>query len=331
MNVSQIVRLASYNANAIKKAGTLAPHVTAAELTAWADEGNRKLEWKLRETNSSYFEKTLASTSSTAVVYEGVSYTPSTSLPLAASTNTLTLPPDFQEMRTVRVITSGYESTLLTHLDHTSRDFRTLLNDTTDRGQGTTLFWDIYGGRTFTWVPRISSALDITLHYIARTKRLATFSTGTIAITDATDAVAGTSTAWLPPSRYFDTAYLDIMFGASASATLPTAEPTLVYDGGTLNKVSSITDATNLVLAANKVGTLAAGTGYTLASVPVVPEEYHHIIADYVTMKILAKGGDPGMARALIMWPENVSDLMTTASRRQTVEAETVEDWDPDA
>ena len=331
MNVAQITRLASYNANAIKKAGTLAPHVTAAELTAWADEGNRKLEWKLRQTNASYFEKTLASTSSTVSYYEGVAYTPSTSLPLAISTNTLTLPPDFQEMRTVRVITSGYESTLLVHLDHTHPDFRSLLNDTTDRGAGTSLFWDIYGQRTFTWVPRISTALDITIHYIARTKRLATYSTGTIAVTDATTAVTGTSTAWLPPSRYFDTAYLDIMFGSSASATLPTAEPTLVYDGGTLNKVSSITDATNLVLAADKVGTLAAGTGYTLASVPVLPEEYHHIISDYVTMKILAKGGDPGSARALVMWPENISDLLTTASRRQTTEVETIEDWDPDA
>ena len=331
MNVAQITRLASYNANAIKKAGTLAPHVTAAELTAWADEGNRKLEWKLRQTNASYFEKTLASTSSTVSYYEGVAYTPSTSLPLAISTNTLTLPPDFQEMRTVRVITSGYESTLLVHLDHTHPDFRSLLNDTTDRGAGTSLFWDIYGQRTFTWVPRISTALDITIHYIARTKRLATYSTGTIAVTDATTAVTGTSTAWLPPSRYFDTAYLDIMFGSSASATLPTAEPTLVYDGGTLNKVSSITDATNLVLAADKVGTLAAGTGYTLASVPVLPEEYHHIIADYITMKILAKGGDPGSARALVMWPENISDLLTTASRRQTTEVETIEDWDPDA
>ena len=331
MNVSQITRLASYNANAIKKAGTLAPFVTAPELTAWADEGNRKLEFKLRQTNANYFEKTVQSTSSTAVVYEGVSYTPSTSLPLAVGANTLTLPPDFQELRYIKVITSGYTGTVLDRMDHTDTTFQQLLKDTTNRGAGTAMLWDIYGARTFVWVPRLSAALDIEIGYIARQKRLATYSTGTLAVTDATTAVAGTTTSWLVAARYFDVAQLDLMTGTSASATLPVPEPTWVYDGANLHKVASITDATNLVIAADKVGTLAAGTGYILASVPTVPEEYHYFIADYVTMKILAKAGDPQMARALIHWPDNIADMLTTAGRRQSGDVETVEDWDPDA
>src|SRR3990172_319802 len=179
MNVSQIVRLASYNANAIKKAGTLAPFITAAELTAWADEGNRKLELKLRQTNANYFEKTLESTSSTAVTYEGVAYTPTSSLPLAVGANTLSLPPDFQELRYIKVITSGYENTVLDHMDHADTIFQQLLKDTTNRTPGTAILWDIYGERTFVWVPRVSSALDIEIGYIARQKRLATDSPGT--------------------------------------------------------------------------------------------------------------------------------------------------------
>lgn len=329
MNVSQIVRLASYNANATKKAGTLAPYVTAAELTAWADEGNRKLEHKLRQTNANYFEKVMQSTSSTAVTIEGITYTPTSSLPLAASTNTLTLPPDFQEMRYIKVITSGYEGTTLEFMKHDNSLFQQLLKDTTERAPGSSILWDIYGARTFVWVPRLSSALDIEIGYVARQKRLATYSTGTIAVTDATTGVVGTNTAWLIAARYFDTSQLDIMFGSSGSATLPTAEPTLVYDGATLNKVASITDATNLVLAANKVGTLASGTGYTLASVPTIPDDYHYILSDYVTMKILAKAGDPQMARALIQWPDNITDLLTTAGRRQTQDVETIEEWNP--
>ena len=330
MNVLQITRLAAFNAAAVKYAGTLGPSVTQAELTAWADEGNRKLEWKLRQTNANYFEKTMLSTSSTAVTIEGISYTPSTSLPLAASTNTLTLPPDFQEMKYIRVLTSGYEGTPLDRMPHNHPEFLSALRDTTDRTPGAAMLWDIYGQRTLVWVPRISSALGIEIGYIARTKRLATYSTGTIAVTDATDDVVGTSTSWLVAARYFDTSYLDILFGTSASSTLPTPDPSSVYDGAALNKVLSLDTATTLTLAADKIGTLSAGTGYYLASVPVVPDDYHYMIADYVTRKILSKAGDAGMARSVMSWPDDIADLLTTAGRRQTADAEVIEDWEPD-
>ena len=300
-----------------------------AELIAWANEGNRKLEWKLRALGANYFQKRMLSTSATAVFFEGISYTPSTSLPIAVSVNRLTLPPDFLEMKYINGITSGYESISMTYLDHTDPAFQMLLKDTTDRGRGAEMYWDIIGNRTLLWVPRIGTALDIEIGYIGRTQMLGQYSTGTLAITDATDDAVGSSTVWTTLSRYYDASQFDIMWGTSASSTVPTAEPTLVYDDVSMSRVLSIESATALTTAANKQGTLASGTGYQISSVPVVPPEYHHIIADYVTLKILSKAGDPQAQRALMNWPDNVADLQTTAGRRQTADAEHIEDWNP--
>ena len=327
MNVSQIVRLASFNADAIKTAGTLSPFVTTAELLAWANEGSRKLEHKLRTLNVNYFERIMQSTSTAAEKIMGIDYTPAVSLPIAANTNTLTLPPDFQSLTFIKIITSGQESVILEKLSHNHHDFLTALRDTTARSPGTSMLFDIIGERTFMWVPRLSSALDIELGYIARPKRLHTYTTGTAACGDGVRSVVGTGTRWLAGAP-FDSAYLDVMF--STSTTAVTADPSLVYDGTTLSRVASIESDTGLTLASTKTGAVS-GVAYALASIPAYPEDYHYLLSDYVTMKVLAKAGDPAMARAVTGWPDNIADMLTTARDRQTEDPEVIEDWEPNA
>ena len=169
MNISQIVRLASFNADAVKKAGTLAPFVTTAELYAWANEANRKLEKKLRFLGANYFERIMLSTTASTEKIMGIDYVP-LSLALNTSTNTATLPPDFQELRYIKPITSGYETTPMERMSHEKKEFRDALRDTTARTLGAAMLFDIIGERTFLFVPRLDTALDIEIGYIARTK-----------------------------------------------------------------------------------------------------------------------------------------------------------------
>lgn len=326
MNVSQIIRLGAFNADAVKKAGTISPFVTDDELLTWANEGNRTLEHKLRMARANHFTRTMRSTTTTVEKITGIDYTPSTSLVMAANTNTLTLPPDYQELNYIKVITSGYETTDIKRLPMQHADFRLLLSDVVGRSPGVGMYFDIQGERTLTFVPRLSAPLDIEINYIALTKRLFTYSTGTIEILDGTKNVVGTGTKWNSGGP-FDSAYLDLV--VNSGGTAPTAAPSLVYDGVNLCRVASINNDTSITLASNKVGGLVAGSSYVLSSIPVYPEDFHYMLANYIAYKILAKGGDPTAQRALAHWPDNLGDFTSNQARRQNQDHEVIEDWDP--
>ncbi len=326
MNVSQIIRLACFNADAIKKAGTLSPFVTDGELLAWANEGNRKLEMKLRQTRMNYFTRVKQSTDTNGEKIMGITYTPSAALALAVGTNYAMLPPDFQELNYIKFITSGYEATPLTHRPQTHADFRQMLTDPHNRTPGVQMFFDILGERQLVFVPRLSSQLDIEIGYIARTKRLFYYNTGSIEALDASPTIVGTGTRWSTGGP-FDSAYLDMMFLSGGAA--PTPSPALVYDGVNLVRVLSINSDTSITLASQKIESLVAGSNYLLSSIPPYPEEYHYNLADYIANKILTKAGDPDARRTLASWPDNIGDMITTASRRQNQDHEVIEDWNP--
>jgi len=329
MNLAQIDRLAMAQADLLRQAGTLASSITSAERYAWANEGNRRVEKTLRNVMDDYFVRTLNSaTGTTALKIMGVSYTPSTSLNLAASTRTFSLPPDFLALKSIRCVTSSYEDTIFRAEDYASEHFQALLHDDTEASRGDPLYYDIYGERTLVLGQPLDSALDIEIAYVQRTKRLVTYSTGTIAMTTATTAVTGSSTVWSTGTP-FDSAYLDILYGTSGSATVPTPDPSLEYDDVYLARVASITTDTALVTQTSKNGTLASGTGYLLASIPVVPEEYHSAIADWVTFRILSKLGSEKARAFADTFSMALAEAKSTSSRRQIADIETVEEYNP--
>lgn len=334
MNCDQIYRLALFQADMIRQAGTVSSFVVTNELVSWVNDGNRRLESVLHATNADYGLRTMNSeTDTTAERIWGISYTPSTSLRIAVDTITYTLPADFKKMRAIRVVTDDYETVDILPRDVSTRDFQEALraSNTTSFSAGSTMYYDIIGDRTMRIVPAVNAALDIEIQYIARTRPLVRYETGTLAVTDATTAVTGSSTIWSTFSP-FDANYLDIMFGTSGSSTVPTVNPTWDYDQINMAKVSSITSDTALVIAANKSGTLASGTGYILSAVPQTPPEYHFAIADYVTAKILLKQGGAGAGKAggfLSSFNAILNDLKANASVRQSSEANFVEDDDP--
>jgi hypothetical protein len=326
MNVSQIIRLGCFNADAIKKAGTLSPFVTDGELLAWANEGNRKLELKLRQTRANYFTRMKQSTDTVSEKIMGIEYTPSQNLPLAVGTNYATLPPDFQELNYLKILTSGYEGTPMTRRPYTHSDFRQMMFDSQNRNPGVQMFFDIIGERQLIFVPRLSVQLDIELGYVARTKRLFYYNTGSMSILDTTSTMTGVGTRWAAGGP-FDSAYLDCLFTETGSVPVP--DPSLVYDGVNLARVKTIDGDTKITLAAAKIGTLPVASNYLLSSVPVYGEEYHYNLADYIAYKILSKAGDPTAQRTLAQWPDNIGDMITTSARRQNQDHETIEDWNP--
>jgi len=328
VNLAQIVRLGLLEARAVKQSGSLVPSVSTSELYAWANDANLQVEQRLRAVADDYFVRRLNSSSdTTAQKIMGVSYTPSTSLQLAASTRAFSLPPDFLSLRSIRCVSSGYEDTHFYQMDLTHARFQSMLRDTAEAAPGEDLYYDIQGERTLYLAQPVSSALDIEIAYVARTKKLTVYQTGTIAVTTGTTAVTGSSTTWSSGTP-FDTAYLDIHYGTSGSATVPTADPSTEYDDVNRARVSSITTDTALVVATNRVGTLASGTGYLLASVPVVPEDFHAGLAAYVAGMILLGDGNPKAAGHFQRF-EAAKSGRAEPLRRQAAQVETVEAWSP--
>jgi len=329
LNVEQIARLAAHQAAEVKQAGTLGPAIPIAVIRAWVNDANVEAEKLIRQVREDYFVKILNSlTGTTAVKIRGIDYTPSTSLRLMTTSQRITLPPDFLTLKSIRCVTPGLESMKFEHLDMAHPEFQSSLRLPTSSifsGAGG-LFYDILADRTLWFVPGLSQDLDVELVYIARTAPLVYYATGTLAISDASTAVAGTTTVWSTGSK-FDANFLDLVTGTSASATVPTPDPSVDYDGGSRHRVASITNDTTIVLASNKVGALAAGTGYFLASVPQIPEEGHHALADYVTGCILATlGAIPRADWFMNRFKFRIGGIVTSAARRQVADVEVTEE-----
>ena len=320
--------MAAYQAGVIRQAGSLGPEVPITLIRAWANDANIEAEKMIRQVREDYFLRTMNATSdTTAQKIRGISYVPSTSLKILTTSQKVTLPPDFLTLKSIRVITTGYEGTRLEHLDMSHPEFKSVLSSTLANGESG-MFYDILADRTMWCVPSTSVELALELSYIARTAQLQYYATGTLAVTDATVAVTGTTTAWAL-GTVFDANYLDLITGSTGNAAIPTPDPSTPYDSITRHRVASITDDTHLVLSYAKSGTLAAGTGYFLTSIPQLPEEAHFALVDFITSKILATVGSVSRADwFMARFKDRIGGIVTSAARRQVADIEVTEDWE---
>lgn len=290
MNAYQLIKLGAFQANAVKQDGTLAPFFTVPELMSWLNDGNRELEKSLRSIYNDWFVRTMNSaTDTTAQKIQGIDYTPSVSLRIPASTARITLPPDFTQMRSMRVVTSGFEFMEFQPADVGSNIFQEYIRVPTayTTPPGGRIYYDIIGDRTLYITPMLNAAVDIEIVYVARPKLLVNYSTGTITVVDAATAVTGLGTVWSSGTP-LDPAWLDMMFSVNTFAAI---RPDWDYDGVNLARVSAIGSDTGLTLASAKVGALA-GANYTLSSIPSIPPEHHVGLADYVTAQMFGKAGN---------------------------------------
>jgi hypothetical protein len=324
MNLDQITRLGAFQANAIDRSGALKPFWTMPELLAWANDGNLEIEKMIRSLFDDYFVRKMDTSLDTGVQkLLGITYQPSVTLALPALTSQISLPPDLETLRYIRCVSTGFEFMEFEHKDMNERIFMEYLRVPTSYTvpPGGRIFYDIVGERTLFIAPQVTQPLDIEIRYVSRTKRMVRYLTGTVSVPDTTTGVTGVGTIW-SSGVPFDPNYLDIIFGTNTYASV---DPSWEYDGVNLARVASVQGDTALTLAAPKVGTVVGGN-YILSSVPVIPPEHHHAIADYITAQMLMKAGNPQAAGFTQKFEARKRNIFNTINTRQP-DVEYVEDY----
>jgi hypothetical protein len=317
--------LGAFQANAIKRDGTLSPLYTEPELLAWANDGNLEVEKMIRTLMDDYFSKFMnTSTDTTAQKLGGIDFTPSVTLKIPAMTSQITLPPNFNTMLSIRVVTAGSEYMEFEHTDLNSRIFQEYLRVPSDYSTppGGRIYYDIIGEQTLYIAPQLSAPLDIEIVYISDTMPLVRYATGTLTIVDAATAVTGVGTVWKTGTP-FDPLHMDLMTGITLMTSV---SPSWSYDGVNRSRVATILTDTTLTLASAKVGAVA-GVPYIISSVPVIPSEHHNAIADFVTSQMLAKAGNTShYALYLNKWEARKRFILNTINARQP-DCDYVEDY----
>jgi len=135
---------------------------TDTQLIAYINQAQEMVWSRVKSLKSDYFDVQRSSTDGSVTIltesYDCAGFA------IAASTTSYTLPPDFDEMKLIECLTSGYEGTAFTFADMTAPAFRTLLA-VVDAQDPTTFLCDIIGERTWIVAPKVSRALDIRLTY----------------------------------------------------------------------------------------------------------------------------------------------------------------------
>lgn len=328
MNVAQAIRRALFDCNVVLQNGTTTPGLVQAELLAWADEAKDKIEKVLR-TNDQDYNLVIRASTDADLRWEGINYDPS-DFGLTTTARSYTLPPDMLLLRRIRSLTTGEEHRQFRHVDLSHPDFvagEQVASTTTTSGE---IMWDIVGERTLRIHTPPDVALDIEIAYVPRSRKLRLYNTGTISVTIDTATVTGVSTLWVDDNV---DAFAELIGGTSATATPPrvvsqTSTDPFVDPSRFYNAVSTIASDTSLTLIGNWLtSTLAAGTGYLLASRFPFPVEHSHLVSDWVAYRTLKKFRSADQATFKESFDEGLAALVPDTAERQTANPVFVEDY----
>lgn len=121
---------------------------------------------RLKAANEYYCTVTRTSQDGT-ITFAGESYA-CTGFKLVAGTYDYTLPPDFEQLSAVEVITSGYEQVQLTQMDLNDPEFRALRTLTDNQSPWDEIFFDIIGEPAqMRLAMKVDVSLDLRLTYVA--------------------------------------------------------------------------------------------------------------------------------------------------------------------
>lgn len=286
MNVAQLIRRALLDANAVRQDGTTKALFTQAELLSWAQDGTDILDKALRNAYQDY--GVLLRTSTDSSFRWDQEIFAMTGLQISSSSKSYTLPPDFLRLKSITPTTSGQESLKFTHLDMSEGQYIQL--DTATNPQETTIHYDIHGARTLRIPNPPSTATDIRIAYVARSRKMRIYATGTLNLTQDSTGVVGTSSEWTIEDLYVpmeiipNTTDTNTVVIVSQTSTDIFVNPSTVYP-----VVESFTDDTNLVLEGTWLPATDTSAPYLIASVPPIPVEHHFLITKYIEAQIYSK------------------------------------------
>ncbi|HYE59337.1 MAG TPA: hypothetical protein VD948_12570 [Rhodothermales bacterium] len=140
---------------------------TNAELNRFINRAKDKVWVEVRKLKLDFFEKSLASTAGSQTIL-GETYDP-TNLRVTVGGSTMTLPPDFHELKYLEVITSGHEDVVFRYLDLANPLFRRL-RAMTDNTAPSEFRFDVYGtsysNQILVYAPKSDTLLDTRLFYV---------------------------------------------------------------------------------------------------------------------------------------------------------------------
>ncbi len=142
-----------------------------AQLNRYINRAADRVWARVRALNDEYFTITRDSTDG-ALTILGESYTAS-SFAIVAGTRDYSLPPDFEEMKAIEVLTDNYEDVRFVYRDLSDPDMRALL-EITDNQTPSTFLFSLIGTRTMRIAPLSDTALDLRLTYVRRFAEMTT-------------------------------------------------------------------------------------------------------------------------------------------------------------
>lgn len=285
MNVLQIMRQAQFEVDTIRAGNVLSGMWTTEEVLSATNVSMDRTARLLRLAGSEILTRTMKSTDSGYDLISEV-YSPTLSLRIVAGTNTYTLPPDFVRVASLRplVSTPGFEGVRFRAASFSQDswvDLKTIPTADLPNADNSSMVYNyvIQGNRTIQYSPTPKDTFDIELNYHYRAPRLRYYSTGTVQRTNGFVGVSGGGTAWLTAGIRTPA---ELMVGVVAS-------PTGVVLDQYYPTVATLDTDTSLTLARASTVTDGAGQAYTLAMLPILPEEHHTWLAQMVAATMLRK------------------------------------------
>jgi hypothetical protein len=178
------------------------------------------------------------------------------------------------------VITIGNQDYPLTEIsdDEEWNDLLARDSSSSDRPE----FWHAEGQDLFGIWPKPASIATGLLRYESRMSRMAAldYITGTIAVTNGSAAIVGTSTVWTAA-----------MVGRTLLVTDSTSEDSIPY------KIVAFTDTTHITVENVYGGVTGSAKTYRIGQMPDIPPEFHESLVDYALMRAYNKRRDRGIRK----------------------------------
>ena len=268
-------------------------------------------------------------TDSAAFTREGETYTPSTSLALAADASEITLPPDFAELS--RIICTDNRSIRFFPSQSEREDWINLQQDSYDDlgnvqdHNGVVYYYDFVDARTLRLNPPLGAAIDIEIDYIPMRRPLYYSSAGVITLTNSSTTLTGTNSTWTDDGITTEAADAELIIGAN------NLQSNIIRVDKDYPRIVTVSSNTAALFRSDYSGATASGVGAILAMCPALPREYHRWISRLTSSLMLSKVNpdlaDKLMARFLAQFREQINPVIR---RRQSQESLAVEGADLD-
>lgn len=249
------------------------------EVIRYVNQAYREL-WRVgKNLGTDLFVEVMSSTDSTVEI-EGISYAPS-SLQIVKDVSNYTMPPDLSEIKNIRVITSGQETTRFRHKDRASEEFKVATYRNAATGTGEYLY-DVIGRRTLVLAPKPQETVDIEITYVRRLQRLKDYKVGTLNITKGITTIFGVGTEFItakvrPGSQLITGVVVDVN---KEYPVLTSVGGEIFFDLETAYPDASVN-----------------GTSYIISDTPEL-DDVDEIIIAYATQLGFRKGSNPNLKKA---------------------------------